>query len=210
MPTITISLNGGADFGGVTDTQIKESAPTTNYASGLTMEATSYGSGDNTRSIVVVAPPSLAGPITVSAASLSLNQQSAEVGTRTVDLFKLLRGSSAATWNTHDGTNAWGTAGATGGADYDSTALASLSVTSAAGYKTWSGASLAAYVEAQINAAASMRFLLARNPITAPPNDVTFNVFFQSDDADGVRPYLTITYELAPTADAYLESAEYF
>lgn len=207
MPTIVISLNSGADFAGITDTQIKESAATTNYASGQYMEATSYGAGDNTRALLNIAPPSLGGTVTVSAASLSLYQQNAETGTRTIDLFKLLRGTSAATWNTYDGTNNWGTAGATGVADYDATALASLAVTTTSGvYKTWSSAGLIAYVQAQINAAATMRFLIARNPITAPPEDVTFNNFSQSDDTDGLRPYLTVTYTLDPTTQLFAAS----
>lgn len=199
MPTIVISQNSGADYTGVTDTQIKESAPTTNYASSQYMEATSYAAGDETRSLIFVAAPSLGGPVTVSAATLSVRQETAETGARTIDLFALLRGVAAATWNTYDGSNAWGTAGATGGADYTATALDSKSVSASAGFKDWTSAALIAYVQAQINAGNPMRFMLARNPITSPPQDTTFNNFNQSDDADGVRPYLTITYTLDPT-----------
>jgi hypothetical protein len=200
MPTIIIGQNSGDDYTGVTDTQIKESAATTNYASGQYMEATSYSAGDNTRALIFVAAPSLGGPVTVSAATLSVRQETAETGARTIDLFGLLRGVAAATWNTYDGTNNWGTAGATGGADYTATALDSESVSAAAGFKDWSSAALIAYVQAQINAGEPMRFMLARNPITSPPNDFTFNNFSQSGDTDGNRPFLTITYELAPTA----------
>jgi hypothetical protein len=194
MPTITIGENTGDTYTGITDTQIKENAPTTNYASGLTMEATSYGASDKTWSIIRVAPPSLGGSIVVSSATLYLNQQSAETGTRTLDLHKLLRGDSAATWNTYDGSNNWQTAGAGGALDFDSSALVTASVTNATGYKSWSSSGLASYVQAQINAASPMLFLLVRNPRTAA--DSTFNVFYQSNDASGVRPYLSVTYTL--------------
>lgn len=213
MPTIRISENSVRDYTGITDTQIKESAATTNYATNQFMEATSFGSGDNTRALLAIASPALGGAITVSAVSLGIYQESAAAGTRTLDLFKLLRGADTATWNTYDGTNNWGTAGATGVADYDSTALVSASITTTSfEYKTWSSSGLIAYVQAQINAAAAMLFMLARNPITAPPNDFTFNNFRQSSasNADGTRPYLDVTYTLDAPAGQYLGTTEYF
>ena len=195
MVTKVISQNSGADYTGVTDTQIKEGSATTNYASSTYMEATSYDAGDRTWALLFIAPPSLGGAIAVSAATLSVRQESAETGTRTIDLHALLRGADTATWNTYDGTNNWGTAGAFGAADINGTALDSRSVAATVGFKDWSSAALAAYVETQINAGQPMRFLLKRNPAGA--QDFTFNNFSQSGDADGNRPYLTFSYELA-------------
>ena len=196
MPTIVISENSVRDYTGVTDTQIKESAPTTNYSAATTMEATSYGSGDRTNALIAVAAPGLGGAISVSSATFEAYQQSAEAGTRNISLFKLLRGDASATWNTYDGTNNWTTAGGLGnGTDYDSTAIVTLAVAATVEYKSWSNAGLAAYVQTQINAGNPMKFILQRNPIAA--QDTTYNVFFTSNEADTFRPKLTVVYTLS-------------
>jgi len=195
MPTIVISENSVRDYTGVTDTQIKQTAPTTNYGSDSAMEAVSWDVGDRVHALLFIAAPSLGGAITVSSATLELRQGGASTGTRNISLYKLLRGNVSATWNTHDGTNNWGTAGAAGAADYDSTALVTLAVDDTNGSKSWSGASLATYVEAQINAATPIRLMLQRDPVAA--QDFKFNQFDSSQIADTQRPKLTIVYTLS-------------
>jgi hypothetical protein len=199
MPTIVISENSGADYTGVTDTEIRSTNPTTNYISGAYMEATSWAAGDNTRSIISIVPPSL-GIVTVSSATLEIRQESITgSATRTIDLHKLLRGNASATWDTQDGTNAWQVAGATGALDSDSAALVSLAVTVAIDYKSWSNSALATYVQEQMNAGNPMLFLLTRSPLASPPQDTTANNFSASQDTDGNRPRLTIVYTLNAT-----------
>lgn len=202
MPTSVITQNGGGDFTGVTDTQIKESAPTTNYGTSQYMEATSYSSGDRTNALIRIAAPNLGGPVTISSATLEVYQESSDAGSRNISLFQILRAATAAaTWNTYDGANNWTTAGGLGaGTDFVSTALATTSVSATTGYKSWSGASLASYVETQINTSAAIVLVLQRDPISA--QDSLFNNFRASEDADGSRPRLTISWTPTTTGAA--------
>jgi hypothetical protein len=205
MPTIVISENSGADYSGVTDTQIKESAPTTSYGSTSFMEATSYDTGDRTLSLVSFNSPSLGGALTVSSATLEIRQADMSTGSRTIDVYEMKRAfTNSATWNTYDGTNAWQTAGGFGANDRGASALDSRSVAASVGYKSWSSSALIAYVQAQLNAGNPMRFWVMRNPDNA--YDFVFNSFSQSGDTDGNRPRLTVVYTLDPTSVLFAAS----
>lgn len=196
MLTVTISENGTATYSGVTDTQIKESAATTNYKNDQYMEATSYDTADHTHAILRFANPLLGGTVLVSSASLDVYHESFDTGSRNISIYEVLRAfTHDATWNTYDGTNNWQTGGGLGASDYNSTALATLSVADTTGFKTWSGSSLATYVQNKLNASSPIILMMLRDPHNS--NDFKFNNFRSSNHATSSdRPVLTFTYTL--------------
>lgn len=209
MTTATISANTGATYSGSDDCQIKESTPTFAYGGGgyPDMEVSAYGVADWCNSVIAFpALSSISGPVMVTSATLRIYQIADDGGasTHTLSAFRALRPwtEAGATWNTYNGTNAWGTAGAKASSDRSTTTSATASSpASSTGYVDFTGAQLAADIQAFINGSQSnYGWVLAR---TDGANDSTWRQFATSLGSDGQRPVLSITYgPAAPTITA--------
>jgi len=124
MPTTAqLGHNTGDDYtGGLTVVELFSGAPTTNQGTGASgLEMTSWNTGDYRHALLRWnTAPSLGGTVYVTAADFEW-YISASSGAQNFIFYKCLRAAnpSTATWNTYDGTNNWGTAGALNATDID-------------------------------------------------------------------------------------------
>lgn len=198
---VTISDNSGADYAGTDDTQLRQNNPNANFGSLSTMETTIWDVGDTLRGLVRF--PGLAnitGPVTVLSATLRLYLQTANAGTHTIGIFRVLRNwvEGQATWNNYASGNAWAGGGASGAGDTVATASASVAVGTITGqYYEWSSATLAADVEGWINGDFTNNgWLLRRTDIADPPAGYVGQdrAWRSSENSDGTLPELIVEY----------------
>jgi hypothetical protein len=91
------------------------------------------------------------------------------------------------TWNSYSTGNAWATAGAKGTGDYNSTPLATCTLSTTAGYQVFSGSGLTAAALTAFNAGGKLWIL-----VDADPADFTSTAYDKEDAASGSKPFFTI------------------
>lgn len=202
MPTVVISRNTGADFSGVEDTFLEEVNPTTNRGSATFGETTKYDTGNHQHALLAFSGlANITGPVTVTAVTLELWQNSEFAGPHTISARRMLVSwtEAGATWNTRNGSTGWTAVGALGnGSDRSSTVSDAQSIGTATGqYYAWSSAQLIADVEDMINNGANHGWHFER---TDGADDFGFNVWASSEGTDGQRPRLTVTYSAGGAA----------
>jgi hypothetical protein len=193
MPTVTFGENTGDDFSGVVDARMPEIDPTTNYGSDSVIAASNFGGGDlQSSAIRIDGLSSITGPVVVSDASLDLWIDSIN-STPSYDMHRLLASftEGGVTWNTRDGSTAWGTGGARGsGTDHAATVTASVSGGSAGGYQNITSAQLIADVQDWINGV-NLNLGWVLRPTGG--NGQAY-IYVSSEGTDGNRPRLNVTY----------------
>lgn len=193
MPTVKISANTGADFGGVLDTRIVPGAPTTNFSTGTTIEVDS-GGGNST--LILFPTSGISGPVTVTAATLRFAQtfNQGAAGSCPIDRVLVSWTNAGVTWGTRDGSTAWGTAGALGAGDISNIGTASFDWTFPPDtLKPFTSIDLIATVEGWINGTFSNHGLRV--------GTTTSGMTFHSSEGatDGLRPELEVTYTVNAT-----------
>lgn len=196
MTTTIITNNStGGDFSGTDDLRIAGGAPTTNFGSDATFDW-------DTGSDALIRFPGLsniAGPVTVSAVTLSLYIAN-NPGAQTNTLFRLLRAWTEAgcTWNKYDGTNDWTTAGGLGsGSDIAGSSSGAIGFSaSGTGYVDFTGsAGMIADVEGWINGTfANQGWRMAVNS--------DYYTVGSKNGTDTQRPKLTVVHTAASSAQA--------
>lgn len=205
MATSVIGNNPTRDFAGLDDTWLNSSNVTQNNDTSGT-----FWCGYNDGTLVIqglqrfTGLANLPSPSTVSAVVLNVteNAGTSSGNTQTLSAFKCLKPwvSSAANYNTYDGTNAWGTAGCLGaGVDYD-LASGPLFTINADGYlggnDQWTMTATAAgiaYIQAIINGtAANNGWVWIRTSV----GNAEFAQWISQEGGSGttITPQLSVTY----------------
>jgi hypothetical protein len=210
MPTVVIGNNTGDDYSGTEDAMILEwgSLATRNCGGRVNTEISKAASGDYANTLIKFSGLSnLPASISVSASALYMTCWTHTAGTRTATAKRLLRnwiegtldnadrtGDSPASccWNEYGSQNAWTTAGAlSDGNDRSSTASATMTM-DGTGYKYFSGSQLNTDIaNMRSGTYSNYGWMLER---TDGSGDSTHDVFAMSEDMDGHRPYLSVTY----------------
>lgn len=193
--SVTIGNNTGNTFSGTEDAKLIQTSPTTNFGTNVQLEATKFGVGDHGNSVIrFPGLSSISGPVTVTAATLFLYQESGS-GTYSVDLRRLLLAwiVSQVTWNNYITSTAWTTAGGEGsGTDIAAAVSATLNFDNSVGYKGFSAAQLRADIQNIINGVnPNNGWLVTRSDAG---EDSLFKVLTSSEGTDTNRPYLALTY----------------
>ena len=105
---------GVSSYAGTTDNQLVESDPTTNYDGSSLTHPHAFTNFPYTN-LIKFDLTSITGPVTVSAASLEVVIKSGLSNDGCISHIRRLKrdwGETTSTWNTYDGSNGWGTAGA--------------------------------------------------------------------------------------------------
>lgn len=195
MATETIGRNSTDTYTGCEDTQIRQGAPTTNSGSGTQLEVTKYAVGDHNHTLIKFSGLSNLAGVTVSAATLYFRVESGGGLPNTASARALLRAwvESEATWNNYSTGNAWTTGGGlSDGNDRSSSVSGSVSVTGASAYF---GIDVTADVQAIVAGGNNYGWHLER---TDGQDDTDYIVVNSSEDSDGRRPYLEVTYTAGP------------
>lgn len=200
---ITISENTGADYTGVTDTEIHEngSEQGTNYSTETSLEPSSFSSSNRRHALYNFTSPSL-GTVTVSTACLRLYNTVNGGGTINFAVHATLQAAvaSQATWNDYATSTAWASAGAlASGTDYTPLVTGVAVNSTDSEYKDFCGSGLASWAETHLNLGTPIRVMVWRDPDDA--YDSNYRVFASSEGSDGQRPELVINYTLASGAD---------
>lgn len=213
MTTVTIGAGGDITGNGPNYSVLKESTPTTNIQTGGAVAA-SYASGDRSHTLFstpgfanVLAFLGLSAPVVVNSASLAMrNFDNGGSGTtRNFDLHRVIVNTTEtqATWNVRQTATNWTTAGALGSSDVNLTALASVSAWALNATNSFSGASVASYVQGILNGTITNQgVLMVRNSDTA--YDTQYEIFdsfiWTLDVVAGAAPptsyYLSDTFEM--------------
>jgi len=198
--TSTISFKQGTNgYIGTTDTYINESAATTNYGSATSV--TVDGAGPFANGLLkwdLSAIPSYA---TVSDVKLVYNVTD-NSGTSTYSVYRSLKPwtENGATWNTYDGTNAWGAIGSLDSTtDYNSTALGTISKsTTGFGTSTLNSSGIAT-VQGWIDGSFLNNGFMVTKTTGA---DIDGFVFASKDSLTAAnRPALVVTYNVPAGPD---------
>lgn len=203
MPTVTIGQNTADTYSGFVDTYISEGTATTNYSSASGIEVNKYQSGGWNMVLCKAAGLSSIPPgSTVSAVSLFFRVNAADLadGTYVISAKRLLRDwvTAQATWNVYATASNWTTAGAQGDAT-DRQAAATFATAGlglSTGYVELVGDSTAiSDVQAMIAGSMSNHGWMLEK--TDAANDFAYRNLDSSENSDGVRPYLSVTYTTA-------------
>ena len=207
MTITVIGDNTGNDFAGTEDTHLHSGNATTNYGTGVLMEATKYNASNHIHTCLSFSGLSnIAGPVTVNTATLSLYMSDSSGTGHVVSLYRLLRNwvEAQATWNIFSTANNWQTAGGLGANDRSGTLSTSATVNTPNGYKSWTGTQLNTDTADFINGTVSnYGWHLER---TDGANDLGWRVFRPSDHTDTQRPYLTVDHSPAASGQGRLLS----
>jgi hypothetical protein len=206
MPTVVIGNNTGDDYSGTEDTMLRSAFPDDNYGSNIDFNVQRYASGNHVTSLVrFTGLSSISSRVSVSSASLYIFKNGGNSNNNTITARALLRNwsESVATWNVYSTGNSWATAGGlSDGTDRSSNVSATIISGDTGEYKTFSSAQLAADVEGCINGDASNYGWHFER--TDGSNDSTYSEFSSSNNDDGQRPYLSVTYtESGGTGNSY-------
>ena len=129
MPTYTSQPDDTTGY----DAYIEDISPTSNFNNSSFIVGERASFTEKQRGLIKFDLSSIpAGAIIVSATLSLFITADRSNNARTYKAFRLLRnwGETTVTWNKYDGTNNWGTAGATNATDIDTTEMASCSYTS--------------------------------------------------------------------------------
>lgn len=209
MPTVTIGENSTNTHTGTIDTTLRQSEPTTNQdgesINGL--QVVKYAASDHTHTVIAFTGLSnIPSTATVSAVTLYLYQHNSAQGsgpaTHTLDVRRLLRNwvETQATWNVYSTGNSWTTAGAlSAGNDRVSTVSGGATVNMTNNeYKALTGSGMITDVQDWVSGAASnFGWHVERNG-TGEDNGV--RLYRRSEDTDGQRPYVEVTYTVPPVS----------
>lgn len=194
MPTVVIGNNTGDDYSGVEDNQIDNNEPLTNHSASGDM-AVGNQSGGLAWSFLLkfTGIPSVSGAV-VSSASIYVYRFSGHWSSPTFDIIasRLLRNwdNSTSCWRRYSGTSEWSTYGALNTTDdISSTISASCSVSATNEYKEWVGSQLASDIQDIMTGVSNNYGWNFRRPDTGD-----YHIFRSSEDTDGQRPYLSVTY----------------
>ena len=198
---LTIGDNTGNDQTGFTVTEIKWNDPTANFNSNVSFEMTKWAAGTHSHALMRISAAALAtipAGATIISATIYIRHLGGTVGTRTIDLRRLLRvwNLIQATWNVWATASNWGTAGALNATDRSSTISASATLATTVTlntFVTWSAAQLVADVQAFV--AGTITDLTYHGEDSGGP-DSQFRSFVSEEGANGFRPYIRITYTL--------------
>jgi len=154
MTTTVIGNNTGYTVG-IVETHLQQNTPTTNYGTGASYTVQAPSSGNIHRAVMkFTGLTSISGPVSVSSAVLTLRNRDAAASTRVMEVRRLLSAFDElqATWNNRLTGTPWATAGVLGGADVDSTVIATgtMPTTSETDF-TVSGVGLLQYCQDVIN-----------------------------------------------------------
>lgn len=138
------------------------------------------------------------GGVTINSAVLKWRRgNSVAAPNRNAELRRLLVSFNElqSTWNNRITGTPWGTSGAIGAGDVESTVLASGAMTATGGqYITISGAGLTSWVAGVVDGSITVDngfSISVENPTTSGSGDFDFN---SSNSTNGLRPYLEINY----------------
>jgi hypothetical protein len=195
IEVVSIGDNSSDDVAGTSETHIQAEFTTSNAGSNPQLSINKYAAGFYINALIKFDLSSLMGR-TVTDAALGLYYEFGSLGDNTFTLRRLLRNwtEAGATWNTYDGSNNWGTAGATNASDRSATASGSVVITETDyGYYEVQDAQLIADVQDMLDGAVSNYGWVIERSDGA--DDFTYKVFTASEGADGFRPYLRLTLE---------------
>lgn len=203
MTVVVIGDNTGNDFSGTIDSWLSSYFNGTNFSANETMEATKYGVGDHSNSVIAFTGLSnIPAGATITGATLSLYLSDAGGTSNTVTLKRILRNwvEGQVTWNEYSSGNAWTSGGAiSDGNDRSATVTASLAINTTHEYKVFSDAQLIADIQAIVDGGSNYGWTIER---TDGQDDANYRIFVTSEGANGQRPYLTITYTAGGGATA--------
>ena len=199
-PTLTSQPDAAAGK----DCDMQSGNPTTNSATSTTFKTGVEGAANIYRSLIQFDCSSVPSGATCNSAVMTLYNSFNDVNSTAHTVYELLSGRSGwteagATWNTYDGSNNWGTAGADNtSSDRSSTALgtftsgvAPVAVTCTftnAAVTTWFGASNSNYGQR-----------ISKDDELTP---FAKGEYYTSDNADSAnRPKLVIDYSVTPSPD---------
>jgi len=176
------------------DAEMQSSNPTTNYGTETTLQVGEYKSavGDYYRSLLKFDLTSLAGK-TVGTATLFLKDTGANYSDneRTMRAYRVLRAWTEAgvTWNTYNGSNAWGTAGcANTSSDREATDIGTITMPATETTNWYSFVLTPSAVQGWIDGTLTNNGLLLQMDTETDDEHA-----FASSDSAGNEPYLVIT-----------------
>lgn len=203
MAVSTFGNNTG-QISGTDDTKLRQLSATTNYDGTDAFEATKYVAGDHTHGLIrftgISAIPASA---TITAVSLFVVKDGGfGADPYRIDMRRMIANwvVGQATWNELSTGVSWNTAGALGAAtDRVATSSANVPVFDSGdavgtAYE-FSGAGLVADVQAWVSGTATNN---GWHLEATPTGDEGFRVFATSENSDGSRPYLVVTYTTVP------------
>lgn len=206
MPTVIISNNTTGlypgDYSGVSDTEIKQTTPTTNYSGNTHYEVTKYGAGDYAHALIAFSGLSnIPASATITSVTLGLYLVNTSAGAdHNFTLRRVLRNwvLAEATWNIWSTGNSWTTAGAlSDGNDRIATSSGTFGpvniTTGEHKSTTWTSGDVVNDVQGWVaGSLPNYGWLIERSGVG---EDSTFRDFNDSATAtDGTRPYLSVTY----------------
>jgi len=205
MPTsIKLGHNTGDDYtGGLTVVELFSGAPTTNQGTGASaLELTSWNTGDYRHGLLRWnSAPSLGGTVYVTAADFEWYISSSS-GAQPFIFYKCLRAAnpSTATWNTYDGSNSWGTAGALNATDIDIANGMTVSGWAAATSKNITAEWFRQLVQDFLNGVVTEIVMVAnRKPYNAGDGGGNYYAnLYQPSGSTTQGPRINLTYIMAP------------
>ncbi len=192
--------NATADnlYSGVVDTRLLQGAPTTNYGTDGDLYASKYGGGNHQNTLIKFEGLSnIPSNAVVSSAILYLRCIETAGAPHNISVYRLLQAwtPSGATWNTKDGSAAWGASGATS-SGVDISAAPVVTVDSTAAQYAYQAFEITALVQDIVDGtiATDHGFLLERD---GTGNDFRYRRFQSSDSTNSERPELVVEYTAA-------------
>jgi YD repeat-containing protein len=192
---VTVSFQEGvspsAGYAGAADAEIRQSAPTANYGSAVSLKVDGDDPGDqDVKSLLKWDISSIPPGSTVNSVSLVLNVTNGTANT--YELYELKRNwvENQVTWNSYSAGNAWQTAGANGADDVGTTVLASLGTSTTGSYTINLNTSGVAVIQKWVNNPSTNNGFIISNSVS------TDGLGFDSSEAATAanRPRLVINY----------------
>lgn len=202
--TQTFGNNTADSFTGTVDNTLKSIAPTTNQSGNNFLEATRYDVGDEQPTLIkFTSLGSIPSDAVITSARIYLNLISQGLD-NLINVHRLLRvwDVATSTWNEASTGVNWGTAGAKlDGTDREATPTGSVNLLD--GVIGLTSIDVTSDVQGFVNGSlVNNGWLLDRDIVGAFANG--FTVFTSSEGADGLRPYLSVTYTV-PVAVATID-----
>ena len=182
---ITNNSSGGTHTG-IVETYLAEDAPTINYASSSETRVCGSSAGARKVSLYGITIPNL-GAGTVIAAKLRLWAWFLDGGSYTTEVVQIIRGGvdvSQATWNEYSTGNAWGTAGALGGADRGSQLWTGSNAFDENYRDFGAGSSLNSLVQGLVAGGGTLYLAVNRDPIGSGSDGHQFLTGSEGDDGE--------------------------
>ena len=177
------------------DTYLQYNAPTTNYGSSNTNLLYGWDGANYTRMLLKAPLSSIPIQAKISAAILSIYNESTGAGTQNVTLYRVLKNwvEAQATWNIYSSGNNWASAGCnSAGVDRAVAAIGSLAINNTAEWK---------HISLDLTELALLR--ASNYGMVIVPAD-TVPRYIRTKEYASYIPYLTITYSMPVHTAAYL------